>query len=489
MSLRETIRSLNEHKEVNKPIKGNKSRPTRSERIDPEVSDRGEEKSHAAGPPRRAAKACALGVSSGTSGVREGSRRALQCADRLSRAGRASKGTDGARDPPGAPGSGCGAPGRPSGEEGAEQLGETRAAQSGRFGPPRRTGNPEREAQAVRREGRCSPAARGSDPHRAAGPAGRPRAGARVALPLEAPCAAKQRAAGLLGLILTATAALAILALVTYDPRDPLFRFAEVANGAGVVGAALAGTLRWAVGSGGGAVLVAAVTVLGLRLLCSASRPALLVGYDGVAARRHHGTRAAASRRGGGGRGLAGFPGGGNGRGGGCGLGGAASRWLARRPTGGFGGALAEPGGAPWCSTGCSPWAAPSRCCRPVWGGRAGGVGTKGLAGGPRRGRGARRGAGADRRTPPPRRRASAGGRGGAGVGARHHRSPRRGPGAAPPPAPFNPRRANASYAHPTLAIFRRPPHSARPADRTACSTTPGSSRRSSPTSASSGRS
>ncbi|MDJ0868526.1 MAG: DNA translocase FtsK 4TM domain-containing protein [Myxococcota bacterium] len=69
-----------------------------------------------------------------------------------------------------------------------------------------------------------------------------------------------------LGLGLIALAALAALALATYTPNDPLFRFTEVGNGAGVVGANLAGLLHRAAGWGG-AVPVGVAVVLGGRLL------------------------------------------------------------------------------------------------------------------------------------------------------------------------------------------------------------------------------
>ena len=92
-----------------------------------------------------------------------------------------------------------------------------------------------------------------------------PRAGRAVVAPT--PRHLAQCLAGTAGLVLTATAALAILAMATYDPGDPLFRVTEVANRAGVVGAALAGAIHWAVGWGGGAILVGSLAVIGVQLM------------------------------------------------------------------------------------------------------------------------------------------------------------------------------------------------------------------------------
>ena len=74
------------------------------------------------------------------------------------------------------------------------------------------------------------------------------------------------------GLLLIVLSALAALALATYTPSDPLFRLTEVANGAGVVGATLAGLLRSAAGWGA-AVPVGVAVVLGGRLLLGAGVP------------------------------------------------------------------------------------------------------------------------------------------------------------------------------------------------------------------------
>ena len=74
------------------------------------------------------------------------------------------------------------------------------------------------------------------------------------------------------GLVLIALAALAALALATYTPSDPLFRLTAVANGAGAVGATLAGLLRRSTGWGG-AVLVAVAVVVGGRLLLGRGAP------------------------------------------------------------------------------------------------------------------------------------------------------------------------------------------------------------------------
>ena len=74
------------------------------------------------------------------------------------------------------------------------------------------------------------------------------------------------------GLVLIALAALAALALATYTPSDPLFRLTLVANGAGAVGATVAGLLRRSTGWGG-AVLVAVAVVVGGRLLLGRGLP------------------------------------------------------------------------------------------------------------------------------------------------------------------------------------------------------------------------
>ncbi|HSJ99391.1 MAG TPA: DNA translocase FtsK 4TM domain-containing protein, partial [Myxococcota bacterium] len=74
------------------------------------------------------------------------------------------------------------------------------------------------------------------------------------------------------GLLLIALSALAALALATYTPSDPLFRVTEVANGAGAVGATLAGLLRSAAGWGA-AVLVGTAVVVGGRLVVGRGAP------------------------------------------------------------------------------------------------------------------------------------------------------------------------------------------------------------------------
>jgi S-DNA-T family DNA segregation ATPase FtsK/SpoIIIE len=74
------------------------------------------------------------------------------------------------------------------------------------------------------------------------------------------------------GLLLIALSALAALALATYTPNDPLFRLTEVANGAGAIGATLAGLLRSAAGWGS-AVLVGVAVVVGGRLVLGRGAP------------------------------------------------------------------------------------------------------------------------------------------------------------------------------------------------------------------------
>jgi len=76
-------------------------------------------------------------------------------------------------------------------------------------------------------------------------------------------------------------AAIAALALATYDPTDVPFRLGEAHNAAGPLGATLAALLRGAVGVGA-FVLVPALALLGVRLLLgprvSALRPRFWVG-------------------------------------------------------------------------------------------------------------------------------------------------------------------------------------------------------------------
>lgn len=74
------------------------------------------------------------------------------------------------------------------------------------------------------------------------------------------------------GLLLIALSAVAALALATYTPSDPLFRLTEVANGAGAVGATLAGLLHSAAGWGS-AVLVGVAIVVGGRLVLGRGAP------------------------------------------------------------------------------------------------------------------------------------------------------------------------------------------------------------------------
>ena len=74
------------------------------------------------------------------------------------------------------------------------------------------------------------------------------------------------------GVLLIAVAALAALALATYDPSDPVFRFTRVANGAGALGATVAALLFRALGWGA-APLVAAVAVVGARLILGRGLP------------------------------------------------------------------------------------------------------------------------------------------------------------------------------------------------------------------------
>lgn len=74
------------------------------------------------------------------------------------------------------------------------------------------------------------------------------------------------------GIVLIALSALSALALATYTPSDPLFRLTEVANGAGAVGATVAGVMRRAVGWGA-VVVVAAAVVIGGRLLLRRGGP------------------------------------------------------------------------------------------------------------------------------------------------------------------------------------------------------------------------
>jgi S-DNA-T family DNA segregation ATPase FtsK/SpoIIIE len=76
----------------------------------------------------------------------------------------------------------------------------------------------------------------------------------------------------LVGVALIAVAGIAALALATYVPSDPLFRLTDVANGAGALGATLAGLLRRLAGWGGSVLVGVAVTV-GARLLLARGMP------------------------------------------------------------------------------------------------------------------------------------------------------------------------------------------------------------------------
>jgi S-DNA-T family DNA segregation ATPase FtsK/SpoIIIE len=75
-----------------------------------------------------------------------------------------------------------------------------------------------------------------------------------------------------LGFGLLAASLLAILALATYSPADPIFERAEVTNRAGVIGAAVAAILFRALGYAS-AVLVIAAGVIGARLILGRGFP------------------------------------------------------------------------------------------------------------------------------------------------------------------------------------------------------------------------
>lgn len=76
----------------------------------------------------------------------------------------------------------------------------------------------------------------------------------------------------LLGLVLIAFSLLAALALATYSATDPIASLAEVENGAGPVGATVAGILMRTLGAGA-VVVVAGTAFLGGRLLMSLGLP------------------------------------------------------------------------------------------------------------------------------------------------------------------------------------------------------------------------
>jgi S-DNA-T family DNA segregation ATPase FtsK/SpoIIIE len=75
-----------------------------------------------------------------------------------------------------------------------------------------------------------------------------------------------------LGFGLLAASLLAILALATYSPADPIFERAEVANRAGVIGAAVAAVLSRTLGYAS-AVLVIASGVIGARMILGRGFP------------------------------------------------------------------------------------------------------------------------------------------------------------------------------------------------------------------------
>jgi S-DNA-T family DNA segregation ATPase FtsK/SpoIIIE len=77
------------------------------------------------------------------------------------------------------------------------------------------------------------------------------------------------------GLVLIGLSLLATLALATYSPGDPIARLVEVSNGAGPVGATVAGLLLGWFGAGS-VVLVAACAFLGGRLVMSLGLPRLM---------------------------------------------------------------------------------------------------------------------------------------------------------------------------------------------------------------------
>ena len=82
-----------------------------------------------------------------------------------------------------------------------------------------------------------------------------------------------------MGLVLLATAALGLLALVTYSPADPTFALVPVENRAGAMGATLAGTLVSGIGFGAFAALGAAA-VLGVRLILGTGIPGPLSRFS-----------------------------------------------------------------------------------------------------------------------------------------------------------------------------------------------------------------
>ncbi|MBW2694633.1 MAG: DNA translocase FtsK 4TM domain-containing protein, partial [Deltaproteobacteria bacterium] len=75
-----------------------------------------------------------------------------------------------------------------------------------------------------------------------------------------------------LGFVLLGGSLLALLALATYSPADPIFERAEVANRAGVFGAAVAAILSRTLGYAS-AILVIAAGVIGVRLILGRGVP------------------------------------------------------------------------------------------------------------------------------------------------------------------------------------------------------------------------
>jgi S-DNA-T family DNA segregation ATPase FtsK/SpoIIIE len=98
------------------------------------------------------------------------------------------------------------------------------------------------------------------------------RAGAKRKREARADSRLHRIAAESIGLVLIGLAALLALALATYDPTDPIFRLTDVANGAGAVGATLAGLLFRTTGFGGVA-LVGVAVVIGGRLVLGRDAP------------------------------------------------------------------------------------------------------------------------------------------------------------------------------------------------------------------------
>jgi len=78
----------------------------------------------------------------------------------------------------------------------------------------------------------------------------------------------------LVGVVLLFSSALAILSLATYTPADPLLQLGGVRNGAGAVGATLAGSLIRAIGTGSLA-LVGSLAFLGMRLVLGYGVPSI----------------------------------------------------------------------------------------------------------------------------------------------------------------------------------------------------------------------